>query len=80
MHAVLALEETVGEIALDVYSAAFDACLVALQKVGNGCAVAMSLGPAQIHAHEHLCPVLALGAAGSGVYFEDGAHDVAFAA
>ena len=39
----------------------------------------MLLRPAHIHAHEHVCPVLALGAAGAGVNFEIAVVGVGFA-
>ena len=40
---------------------------------------ALLLGPAQIHAHQHLGPILALGAAGAGVDGDDGVERIGFA-
>ncbi len=40
---------------------------------------AVLLGPAHIHPHEHIGPVLALGAAGAGVHFEIAVVGVGFA-
>ena len=40
----------------------------------------MPLAIAEIHAHEHLCPVLAFGAASSGVDLQHDAEFVFFAA
>ena len=36
----------------------------------------MGLGPPHVHPHEHLCPVLALGAAGAAVYLHHAVHGV----
>ncbi len=70
MHAVLAFEIAVGKVAFDVDGDGFDAGFLAVEKVGDGGLVAVLFGPAQVHAHEHGCPVLAFGAAGSGVDFQ----------
>ena len=43
---------------------------LALAQVHDLDAVALSLGPARVHAHEHLRPVLRLGAAGAGADLE----------
>ena len=69
VHSVLALEVAVGEVALDVDGAALYAGFVAFEEVGDGGFVAVFLAVAQIHAHEHGGPVLALGASGAGVDF-----------
>ena len=79
VHAVLAFEIAVGEITLDIDGARFYAGLVPLENVGNRGFVAMFLAVAQIHAHEHRGPVLALGAACAGVDFEHHAHVVLLA-
>ena len=77
MNTVLALQETVGELtALNLHSDALNACLVAFLEVAYRHLVAVSLCPAHIHSHEHLCPVLTLCAAGTGVYLEDTLHGV----
>ena len=74
MHAILALEVAVGKVALDADGDALDAGFVTVDEVLDGGLVAMALTPSQIHAHEHGCPVLALGASGAGVDLEDGVH------
>ena len=62
VDAVFALEEAVGKLAaLDFHRDALDACLVAFLKVGNGDFVVVGFGPAHIHSHQHLRPVLTLG-------------------
>ncbi len=80
MHAVLALEVSVGEVTLDIYRARLDARLVTFEEVGNRGLVAMFLAIAQVHAHQHLRPVLALGAPRAGVDFQDHSHMVLLAA
>jgi hypothetical protein len=40
---------------------------------------ALALGPADVHAHQHLGPVLGLGAAGAGVHGDDGVERVGLA-
>ena len=40
---------------------------------------AVSLGPARVHAQQHLRPVLALGAAGAGMHFEIGIETIGLA-
>ena len=72
VDAVLALEHAVGVGALDHHRRGLDAGLVAVQHVEHLDAVAVGLGPAGVHAVEHLGPVLGLGAAGTGVEGQDG--------
>ena len=48
----------------------------AFQQVADDTLVAVLFGPPHIHAHQHLCPVLCLGAAGSRVDFQHGVHGV----
>ncbi len=74
MHANLALEIAISHVAFHAYGHALDAGLVALDEVLDGGLVAVTLTPAQVHAHEHLRPVLALGAAGTRIDFENGVH------
>ena len=80
VDAVLAFQIAVGKVALDVDGAALDAGLVAVQDIGHGGLVAVLLAPAQIHAHEHRCPVLTLRAAGARVDFQHHAELVLLAA
>ena len=67
VHAVLTLEVAVGIVTLDEDGGGLDARLVAGLIVHELIGVAVALGPAGIHAVEHLRPVLRLGAAGAGV-------------
>ena len=80
MYAVLAFEIAVGKIALHIDCAGLDAGFVAIEKVGYACLVAVLLAPAQIHAHKHRGPVLALGTAGSGIDFKHDAELILLAA
>ena len=77
VHAVFRLQEAVGKLAaLDFHRHALDAGLVALLQVRDGDLVAVGLGPAHIHSHQHLGPVLALGAACARVDFQHAVHRV----
>ena len=77
MHAVLRLQVAVGKLpTFYLHRHALDAGIVAIEDVGNRHLVAVSLGPSLIHAHEHLCPVLCLGATGTAVDFQHGIHRV----
>ena len=78
VHAVLALEITVGVVALDEDGGGLDACLVACLVVHQLIGVAVALSPAGVHAVEHLGPVLGLGAACTGVEGENGVIGVVF--
>ena len=48
MHAVLALEEAVDIVALDVDGGGLDAGVVAFEELADGGFVAVFLGPAQV--------------------------------
>ena len=72
MHAVLALQMAIGVFTGDSDGSALDAALFTVLIVHGLAVVAVALGPAGIHAVEHLSPVLGLGAAGAGVDGEDG--------
>ena len=63
MHAGLALEVAVGELPLDLESGAANPGLVIAQLIDQLDLTAMPLGPARVHAHEHLGPVARFGAA-----------------
>ena len=74
MDAALGLERPVGVLALHRHRRGLEASLLArarLHEVGGEAAV---VGPAQVHAEQHLRPVLRVGAAGARV---DGEHRVA---
>ena len=72
MHADFAGEQAVGVFAVDAegrrLDARFFAGLIFVHLRGE----ALALSPAQIHAHEHLGPVLRLGAARAGMDGDDG--------
>ena len=76
MHAVLALEVTIGILALNLERAGLNACVIAVEQVADNALVAVCLGITHVHSHEHLCPVLSLGAASTRVYLEDSVHRV----
>ena len=67
---VSGLEKAVRVQSLDLEHRALDARLFALAQVEDLDGVALSLGPARVHAHEHLRPVLRFGAAGAGADLE----------
>jgi len=58
---------------------ALQARLFARRHVDDLSAVAVGLGPAKIHAQQHLGPVLGFRAAGAGVHREDGVACIVFA-
>ena len=72
MHAMLALEHTVGVGTLDHHGGRLDAGFVAVQHVQHLYIVAVRLRPAAVHTEQHLRPVLRLGAAGAGVEGQNG--------
>ena len=76
VHSVLALQVSVGAVALDFHRYGLDACLVAVLEVADAHLVFMCFGPSLIHAHEHLCPVLCLGATCARVDFQHSIHAV----
>ncbi len=78
VDAGLGLEPAIGVLALDLDDGALDAGFFALADVGDGDLVAAFLGPSRVHAQEHGSPVLAFGAAGTGVDLEVGVHAVGF--
>ena len=67
VHAALALQPAVGPSAIDREGHALQPRLFALGLVQDLGLEAGAIGPAQIHAQQHLGPVLRLGAAGSGM-------------
>ena len=80
VHAALAGELAEGVFADDGEGGRLDARLFAVLIVVHLGLEALLLGPAQIHAHQHLGPVLALGAAGAGMHGDDGVQRVGLAA
>src|SRR5260370_36167293 len=76
MDAGFSAEEAEGEVAADGEGGGFDAGLVAVLDFVDFDFEVLALAPADIHAHEHLGPVLAFGAAGAGVHDDDGVEGV----
>ena len=72
MDAALGAQPAVGAPAIDLDGHALEAGLLALLLVDDLGREAMALGPAQVHAQEHLGPVGGLGAAGAGADGQDG--------
>ena len=71
MDAALGAQVAVGVAAVDGDGRALDAGLLALQLVEDLGPGSVALGPAQVHAQEHLGPVGGLGAAGAGADGQD---------
>ena len=80
MHPALGAEIAVGVAAGDFNRGALDAGLFArcdAEQIGGA---AVALGPTQVHAQQHLGPVLRLGSACAGMDRDDGAKPIAFTA
>ena len=80
VHAVLALEIAVGELAHELDGSRLDADFVAFLQVGDAYLIAVRFAPAHVHTQQHRGPVEAFGAAGSGVDLHDRAQMVLLAA
>ena len=80
MDAGLGQQHAVGEVAVDRQRGALDARLVAGLHVHHFALEAAALGPADVHAQQHLGPVLRLGAAGAGMDGDDGVAAIVLAA
>src|SRR5260370_34162688 len=79
VHPRFGLQPTVGVGALDLEGARLDAGLLAGALLEPAHLEAAALGPARVHAGQHLGPVLRLGAAGAGVDLDVGVVAVALA-
>ena len=79
VHAALGLEVAVGVVAVHLEGDGLDAGLVAVEQVDLAHLEAHALGVADVHAVEHLRPVLRLGAARARVQREQGVAAVVFA-
>ena len=79
MHAALAGQLPKGVLADDGERGRLDARLFAVLVVVHLGLEALLLGPAQIHAHQHLGPVLALRAARAGMHGDDGVQRIGLA-
>ncbi len=80
MDAGLGREQAVGVLARDRQRRALDAGLVAGLRLEQFALEAAALGPAQVHAQDHLGPVLRLGAAGARMHGDDRVLGVVLAA
>jgi len=79
VHAPLRLEDPVGVLAGDRERRGLEAGLLAWGRLDQLLAEAAVARPAQVHAQEHLGPVLGVGAAGPGVDRDDGVAAVVVA-
>jgi hypothetical protein len=79
MDAALAGQLAEGVLAGDGEGGRLDARLFAVLVVVHLGFEALLLGPAQVHAHQHLGPVLALGAARAGMHGDDGVQRIGLA-
>ncbi len=71
MHACLGGEQAIGVIAGDDHRHALDPGLVARLQIHDLTAETPPLRPAHVHAHQHLGPILRLGAASAGMDGDD---------
>ena len=72
VHAALGGEEPVGVLAAGDERGGLQAGLLPLGRLLHLGREAARLGPAQVHAQQHLGPVLRVGAAGAGAHGDDG--------
>ena len=79
MHARLGLQPAIGIVTRDLDGGGLDAGLFALGFLEIFDLETVLLGPARIHAQQHLGPVLAFGAAGAGMDLEIGIEPVGLA-
>ena len=79
MHAAFARQQAVGVFAFDLHRGGLDARFLARSGIEHRGAKAFLLRPAEIHAQEHLGPVLGFCAARAGLDGDDGVEAVAFA-
>ena len=79
MHTAFAGQHSKNSFSRDGKGSRFDAGFFAILIIVDLGLEALLLGPAQIHAHEHLGPVLAFGAARAGVDGDDGVHAIGLA-
>jgi hypothetical protein len=79
MDAALGAQPSVGAPAVDLDRRRLQARLLALELVDDLARKAVSLGPAQVHAQQHLGPVVRFGAAAAGADRQERAALVVFA-
>ena len=70
MNAAFGLQPAISVGAIDPDCRGFEPGLLAAALFEPLDLVAAGLGPADIHPQQHLCPILRLGAAGTGMHFE----------
>src|SRR5262249_28675439 len=80
MHPGLSFAIAIGVFSLDEYGDALDPRLLARQDVEDLRVKPLALGPAQVHAQEHLSPILRLGAACPRMNGENGVFLIVLAA
>ena len=77
MHAIFAFEIAVGIFAtLNLHGYALDTSLIALLQVTYRNPMTMCLGPAHVHTHQHLRPILTLRTACARVNFKYTVHGI----
>ncbi len=72
MHSGLGAQPAEGVIALNMYRRGLDACHLATGKLDDLRLEPVMLRPAQIHAQQHVTPILSLGAPGAGLNIQIG--------
>ena len=72
VNAQFGLQPAIGVLALDLQRGALDARFLAIGDVDDLDLAFAALGPARVHAHQHIGPILALGAAGARMDLEIG--------
>lgn len=80
VYTVLTFQVAVGIITGNLDGTSLDTCLVSFLPRLAMVALAVSLGIAQIHTHQHACPVLALRTTGTRVNFQHTVHLIGFLA
>ena len=76
MHAALGAQPTVGVLPLEAYGGALDAGHLPFGHLDQLGCEPPPLAPAQVHAEQHLRPILGLGAAGTSLDVEKGAGGI----
>ena len=76
MHTILTLQVTIGEGAFQLHGHCLDARLIAILQGRDAEVIAVRLGPAHIHTHQHRRPVLCLGATSTRIDLEHAVHIV----
>ena len=79
MHAAFGREKSEGVLAFDADRGGFESRAFAGRQIHDGGAKPFALRPAQIHAQQHLGPILRFHAAGAGLDRHDGVQAVVFA-